>query len=304
MDLRTGPAGSGAFTLGQTVRCRYEEKEMSGKSPKFFCVTPGGDGLKVKYGAANGEVYGEVAATRLLWALGFGADRMFPVRIICRGCPASLGGQGRSNGEVIFDAAVVERKKAGAELGAGWSWRELDDVDEKKGGASRVQLDALKLLAVLIQHTDTKPEQQRILCLDEPDGAPPVRCRRPLLMLNDVGVTFGQASNFNRNMTSSVNFKGWESTPVWKDWYGCTGNLPMSLTGTLDNPAIGDEGREFLGSLLTQLSDRQIRDLFEVSRVTRRQIPGGESSLTNDVDDWVAAFKKKRQDIVDRRCDA
>ena len=32
-------------------------------------------------------------------------------------------------------------------------------------GAPRAQRDALKLLAVFLQHTDRKPEQQRIVCL-------------------------------------------------------------------------------------------------------------------------------------------
>src|SRR5438128_712187 len=124
MDLRAGPQGPGAFTPNETVRCEYVQKAMSGNSPKFTCaiaktddkgaiaksddkdaIAKGDkdaigkgddkgakgedkrDEVKVKYGRDNGEVYGEVAATRLLWALGFGADRMYPVRVVCRGCP-------------------------------------------------------------------------------------------------------------------------------------------------------------------------------------------------------------------------
>lgn len=304
MNLKAGPQGPGAFRFQQTVRCRYSDKQLGGKSPKFACDLGGGDIVKVKYGGANGEVYGEVAATRLLWALGFGADRMYPVRVICRDCPASIGGQRRGPNETLFDPAVIERKLPGAEFenDSGWAWRELDDVREKDGGAPKAHRDAFKLLAVFMQHTDTKDAQQRLICLDEPGAKTPSRCRKPLLMLNDVGLTFGSASNFNRNAASAVNFKAWEETPIWKQRWGCTGNLPISVTGTLKDPVISEQGRKFLAGLMNQLSDKQIRDLFEVSRVTRRELPQ-EASVSNDLDDWVRVFKMKREQIVSRNCD-
>ena len=84
LNLKTGPAEPDAFALGATITCKYLDKKMSGMSPKFPCETPEGDELKVKYGGANGEVYGEVMSSRLLWALGFGADRMYSVRVICQ----------------------------------------------------------------------------------------------------------------------------------------------------------------------------------------------------------------------------
>jgi hypothetical protein len=122
-------------------------------------------------------------------------------------------------------------------------------------------------------------------------------------MLNDVGLTFGTASNFNNNETSGANFKAWEATPVFKHSWGCTGNLPMSATGTLNDPEISEQGRRFLASLLMQLSDRQIRDLFEVSRVARRATPGDEAAGVNVVSDWVRVFKAKRAEIASRQCD-
>lgn len=67
MDLRIGPRGLGAFAPQATVRCAHSDKEFGGQSPKFACRIGDGDPFKVKYGATNGEVYGEVLATRLLW---------------------------------------------------------------------------------------------------------------------------------------------------------------------------------------------------------------------------------------------
>jgi hypothetical protein len=73
------------------------------------------------------------------------------------------------------------------------------------------------------------------------------------------------------------------------------GNLPGSLSGTLDNPRIGEPGRKFLADLLSRLTDAQIHDLFDVSRFTRR-----DPSATTD--DWVRVFTQKRAEIMNRTC--
>lgn len=306
MNLRRGPGGPGAFRPGATVTCTYKDKDMSGASPKFACVIGRDDEVKVKYGVDNGEVYGEVLATRLLWALGFGADRMYPVTVVCRGCPEDLGGTRVRGGAVRFDAAVIERKMAAAEWSPdgreGWAWNELNVVNPAFGGAPRAHRDALALLAVLLQHTDNKPQQQRVVCLDQRSTKDDT-CRQPFLMINDLGLTFGRANVMNRNAVGSVNLAGWRETPVWKDETGCTGYLPRSLTGSLEHPVISEEGRRFLAGLLARLSDRQLRDLFDVAQVKRRpRSPDDAASGYPSVGEWVSAFKAKRAAIAERRC--
>jgi hypothetical protein len=319
MDIKTGPAAKDAFPFLATVQCEYLKKQLSGKSPKFACTIAPDDEVKVKFGGANGEVYAEVAATRLLWALGFGADRMYPVKVLCRKCPAEFGGTEMSDGNRLFDPATIERKMPGKDYPGtpGWSWQELETVDERAGGASRTQRDALKLLAVFIQHTDSKPEQQRLICLkdakrekteaitettEKAEGA--TSCAHPFMLLNDVGVTFGHANTFNANSTGSMNFNEWSRTPIWKDRTKCVANLPKSMTGTLDNPTISEEGRQFLANLLGKLSDSQIHDLFEVSRVhLRLRSPRDIKSGVASIDDWVDVFKRKRDEIATRHCE-
>lgn len=303
-DVINGPRGEKRFARDATVTCDYLEKRLSGLSPKFACRMPDGEELKVKYGGTNGEVYGELLATRLLWALGFGADAMYPVNVICHGCPQPLGGIERPNGEYRFDPAVVERKMAGEEWpqkdAGGWSWKELADITPARRGAPRAHRDALTLLAVFMQHSDSKPQQQRILCLG---GIRENTCSRPFLMINDVGLTFGAASLSNANAPSSVNLERWRKTPVWRDEPGCVGNIDKSFSGTLDRPVIGEEGRRFLAVLMQQLSDRQLYDLFEVARVNLRvRQPGDALSGFPTIGEWVTAFKDKRSEIVSKRC--
>jgi hypothetical protein len=304
MNLKVGPAGPGAFPFRAEVECDYLNKELSGRSPKFACMAKGDDELKVKYGFTNGEVYGEVLASRLLWALGFGADHMYSVKVICRGCPETFGGIVRENGDRVFDPAAIERKMPGAVLTDAWSWKELDVIDEESGGAPLAHRDALKLMAVFIQHTDTKPEQQRSICLGVDELPPGADCQKPFMFMQDVGVTYGRANAFNENPTGSVNLAGWSTTPVWKTATGpCVGNLPKSFTGTLDEPVISEQGRQFLAGLLQQLTDAQIRDLFEAARVTLRvREPGNPLSGFATSEEWVSAFKAKRAEIMNRRC--
>ena len=300
MDLRTGPTGKGAFAPFATVTCDYVDKKPSGASRKFFCAIASDDEVKVKYGDNNRETYAEVAATRLLWALGFGADHMYPVKVICRGCPADPYADAKHRlTEATFDVAAIERKMPGKTLEThpdeGWSWAELDSIAITAAPTERVHRDALKLLAVLLQHTDSKPQQQRLTCLP---GSSAIDsgdvCREPFMMLNDVGLTFGRANLLNEKRLSGMNLDRWSGVRVWKDPKACVGKLSASATGTLSDPTISGAGRKFLADLLVQLTDAQLHDMFEVARFGQR----GDASI----DQWVAAFKQKRDEIIGVTC--
>ncbi len=309
MNLRTGPAASDGFAPLATVRCAYDDKEMGGKTPKFTCVLPDGDELKVKYGRHNGEVYAEVAATRLMWALGFGADRIYPVTVECTGCPPALaaGDAGASSvapGVTRFEFATIERKMDGREIestrGSGWSWQNLREV-EPSGPDARAHRDALTLLMVMIQHTDSKRGQQRLVCLDDDvsdDKAALMACTRPFMMVNDVGKTFGRATAFNRDTFGAVNLRAWQESQVWLHGTGCIARIQASVTGTLDDPTISEAGRKFLADLLVQLTGAQLRDLFEVARFADRTGAGTPAG----VEAWVAAFQDKVAQIAGRTC--
>ena len=301
-NLTLGPQDASGFQPEAVVACDYVEEKQVG-TPKFDCALSPKDTIRIKYGRENGEIYSEVAATRLLWALGFVADRIYPVKVVCKGCPEDpMQAYKKVQGTREFVHAVVERKFPGdpVELrkDSGWAWVELSFVDQTSGGAPLAHRDALKLLAAMIQHTDTKPEQQRLICLDRARGlkaASDGACAHPFMMINDVGKTFGEASLTNADEKSAVNFEAWSSTPVWKDEEACVARLSKSFTGSLEHPKISEDGRKFLSSLLAQLTDGQLRDMFDVARFTTREpnVP---------IDAWVRVFKEKRDAIANARC--
>jgi hypothetical protein len=314
LDLSRTPNDPDPLDPATLVECRYVNKPVTATTAKFHCELPDGDQVKVKYGWTP-EKYGEVGATRLLAALGFGADHvtMLP-RLRCIGCPlypfemlklaeafyapwlVDLITPRERHRD--FTWVAVERKMAGRAIEAysheGWDWDELSTVDASRGGATQAELDALRLMAVFLSHWDNKATNQRLVC-EEREGSgddPRAPCKTPLLMLQDVGATFGPGK---------VKHKSWASTPMWASDTGCVTSLEsMPYEGGRFHPVhISEEGRALLASKLTQFSEQQIRALFEGAH-----FPPAGGDDTDDVSAWVKTFQDKVRQIADRTCDS
>ncbi len=290
------------------ISCRFSLQPIGGTTPKFYCTLDSGETLKVKYGQSNPELAGEVAATRLLHALGFPVDRMYVVRSVrCWGCPpfpytalkcielvGTSGGctSGASDGHpVVFPGAVVERTLAGRKIEAtpdqGWSWFELDRVDAARGGSARAEVDALRLVAILMAHWDNKGANQRLICpegQDRDDGS----CAAPLLMVQDLGATFGPLK---------VDLHNWRRQPVWEERDACRVSMKtLPFNGaTFASHRISEEGRQFALRLLRPLTWPQLNALFTTAGMTRIDHLIGDA---HQPDAWVTAFMAKIDEIA------
>ena len=314
MDVRRGPALPGAFAPMQDVTCRYNDRKMGGTTPKFACVIEPDDMVKVRYRLANGKLYAAVAATRLFWALGFVTDAEYPVRVTCLGCPEDPWSKKEPRlPQVVFERAVIERHSDVEMQVAGkdseWGWDELKLVDETQGGSSATEIDAARLLAAFVQHTDNKANNQHLGCeraAVRKDEEGNQTCAAPLLVVADLGNTFGHGSWLHARTVGSANYHEWSTHPLWKDPARCQADLPANFTHpTLKHPVIGEAGRKFLADLLVQLTDDQIRGLFEVSDMPDRAWDKEEDRKRNGtLDEWVAAFHARRDQIVDHTCPA
>jgi hypothetical protein len=333
LNILRGPQNQISVPPGAEIRCQYVEwkKPPSGASPKFNCkLQRNGEAVRIKYGKDNREIFAEVLASRLFWALGFYSDDVYSVKVDCLACPENnpfKPEKSERRREKKFEYAMMERNYPGFILeeqnDQGWAWKELERVKAEKGGASADQIGALVLLAVFVQHGDQKPEQQRIGCNKKDviysgkKKKKKAECTRPVLMVQDLGSTFGRADQFT-SQQAKMEFDLWSLKSVWNlseeaayfqrtGHKVCIGNLIGSATARqegLDNPVIKEEARKFLADELIQLSDKQIEDLFRAARSdqTGENISVDGASRPVSIDDWVQAFKKKRQEIVERNC--
>lgn len=295
---------------GSPLVCKFLPRPIAGTTPKFDCVLRGGEVIKVKYGG-SGEKYAEVAATRLLAALGFGADRMYVVpRVRCYGCPRSpfrtyqalelARAEGAYTRRIDFDAYTefewvsVERRLPAAAIATpevkGWAFHELDRIDPAQGGATRAEVDALRLMAVFLHHWDNKAENQRLVCLADLRSGPHGACPEPLAMLQDVGATFGP---------TKVRLAKWSGRPLWSDAARCEIDMKdMPFAGATFSPVrISEDGRRLLAERMRRLSERQIRDLFSGARFAQYHRPGQPGA---DLSNWVRAFQGKVGEMADR----
>jgi hypothetical protein len=315
------PVAPSAADLGHTpgrfpdpAVCRFQPSEPAGATPKFDCVFEGGEVLKVKYGK-NPEVHSEAVATRLLSALGFGADRIYVVKTLrCFGCrldPYTAGQQPPvGDGSFVdFHNVSIERRLEGKAIetsdDAGWGWEELDKAQATGRGASRAERDALRLMAVLLNNWDNRQDNQRLLCL--PEGYPPQpggHCGKALAYMHDVGGTLGRVGGTLDRVRGKgvderkLDVQAWSEVPIWKDRAACTVRIksPRLHGATFDEAAISESGRRLLADLLVQLTPAQIESLFAGAMVA--DYADAEPASANPAR-WAAVMRDKVRQITE-----
>ena len=284
------------------VSCTFVPHAPGGTSLKFDCALDDGEIIRVKYGHQP-EIHAEVAATRLLTALGYAADHVYMVRRVrCRGCPMNpfvtmalrdAFGEPETDADHVTDGShrdfewvSVERKFDAAsiedETRQGWAWWELKNVD-----ARRVDLDALRLIAVFLAHWDNKADNQRLVCMDQSSGEGQA-CGDPVLMIQDVGTTFGP---------TKVNLSQWRHMPIWADRATCTVSMhAMPYRGaTFADARISDAARIRVGTQLSSFSDADLRKWFADARFPQFY---ESTDDRKDLDAWVAAYRDRVGQIL------
>jgi hypothetical protein len=349
--LLAGPPladGSGVESAldGRPFPCTFAKpgKTMGGNTLKFACTTATGRMIRVKYSDQskknNREIFAALAASRLLWALGFKTYPIYPLSLDCKDCPEDpVSGSGPRAERMYLaiyspqftDPVMVDRSDQDQDQG--WRWGELDKaIDSLPEGAlrsrQRQHFDALVLAGVLLQHGDRKPEQQRLACgsplnlqagsvrplgeSDEPgqlsvlvENPGATACDAPTVAVQDVGATFGGAGKRTKGSTAKMNLKEWVAKPVFQP-KGESGKA-SECRGELTVSMAAGEG---------SMSNPRIGEagrLFLVERLKRltdahlRAIftAARVEQITEDhaaVDAWIGAFKDKVRQIQEHTC--
>ena len=307
-DLAANPPDPAGTLSEPIVRCRYLDSPARGTTAKFDCVLRDGEVVKIKYGH-TGEIQAEVAASRLLTALGFGADRMYLIpRVRCYGCVRTpfytnwvldrvharelVVRSVPEDSYTDFEWAGVERHFDGLPIEAGdregWAWFELDSIEPSRG-ANRAERDALRLAAMFLSHWDNKASNQRLVCL-APAPSGPAPCPRPFALINDLGATFGP---------NKVDLDHWKAVPIWTDRARCTVSMrqfPYSGS-TFSDTTISEAGRQLIARELAALGEPQVVALFSGARF--REFHGGRGAGA-DEHAWAAVFLDKVRQIAER----
>jgi hypothetical protein len=99
------------------------------------------------------------------------------------------------------------------------------------------------------------------VCLGDTHGTPRELCREPLLMLQDLGATFGP---------TKVDYEAWTAMPLWEDEAACLVSMrSMPYNGILFPPTrISEAGRALLADRLDAAFSRS-----DSRAVHRRQVP-------------------------------
>lgn len=314
------------------------EAGASGKTSKFFCKmleqksdgsyeqVKGAGKIKVKYGSDNGEIYGELLSTRLLWALGFSADRMYYMEnTYCFGCTENPFKNNKVDASTLtnprlFSRTAIERKLEGDEVFikrkivtppspgekpprpsvrivdvVGWDFKEIMDVvsdDPIKARQQKIEREALSLLANMIQHTDNKSANQRILCDGKVNDLGLCEGRVKLL-IQDTGATFGKGFSLSEFNLAKVDVKHWKSKSIWSKPEKCKTNMGYWFTQATKSLEITEEGRQFLLQLLNGFTEgeagrKRVADLFVAARVNNRD---------GSIEEWTDLFMDKVNQI-------
>lgn len=258
------------------------------------------------------EVFTEIAASRILWALGFPADHEYPVKTAaCVGCSADpFKDDSKDNKALLhdtpatFDIATVGREKPWDEIDPEndetWSWRDAATFygNGQWTREQQVQFDAYRLALGLFTYHNAIDVQNRLACAEwKPDATNPRICLKPMVFVQDLGSTFGKDGFFTNPRGS---FKDWQSQTVFKKLATC--ELRHALEG--DRRPL-KEAQDLLIQRLQSFDRERVKTIFTVARfqlMDQEQLQRLRSSGAPDVaeaalNEWTDTFMNRIAEI-------
>lgn len=266
-DLLYGPGSPEIAPVGPF---RFVEEDKSGESPKFEVRDARGDLWTIKLGP---EAQAETVSTRLVWAVGYFAEEAYyfdEVRVdnlprLSRGLEYIVGDTVRG--------ARFEPKRRNMKRGSTWDW-------QKNPFKNSRELSGLKVLIILLNNFDAHSGNNRIIYVSSARG------REARYYVSDLGATLGRAGGLGGTRTKNdlVDFlstkfvrgvdmrdgvvefdydtrpKGLGHLSVLQPfYYRHEVNKEKAMRG------IPVAHARWIGSLLAQLSDEQLRDAFRAA---------------------------------------
>jgi hypothetical protein len=244
-DLYLGPGG--AAMRPDLRRITFVKEEKGGYSKKYEVRDGSGRKWVAKIGK---EAQSETSAIRLLWGLGYVTEVNYLVPRV------TIPGKGTFT-NVRFEARPENWKRVGE-----WKWK-------SNPFTGTTELQGLKIMMALINNWDLKDSNNEMIQLRGDNG------NELRYIISDLGATFGHASTtpilwrITRSRNNPVNYAKSDFLEKVKD------NRVVLHFGGKNRGLMKDidvQDAQWMGSLLSQLSDRQLRDAFRAANYRSDEI--------------------------------
>lgn len=244
-DLFLGPGGEAMRP--NLRRITFIKEEKGGYSKKYRVKDGSGREWVAKIGK---EAQSETSAIRLLWGVGYVTEVNYLVPRV------TIPGKGTFT-NVRFEARPERWDRVGE-----WKWK-------RNPFMGRPEYQGLKIMMAMINNWDLKDSNNVIVKLrgNNSDAL--------YYMISDLGATFGHASTtplFWRFTRSRNNPEKYARSEFFEK---VKGNRVVLHFGGKNSGLMKDltvDDAQWIGGLLSQLSDQQLRDAFRAANYTPNQI--------------------------------
>ena len=254
--------GAGGKEHEPSGKFTFIEEDKQGGSPKFEVRDEQGVRWKVKLGD---ETKAETAATRLVWAAGYYTDEDYYLpELRVENLPTLERGQQFVSADSVVHGARLERKLKGEKKAGNWSWFKNPFIGTK-------ELNGLRVMMALINNWDLKESNNAVYDVKE-EG--------PRYVVGDLGATFGQTGNaITRSKSNIGEYSGAKFIQkVTADHVDFFFSSRPFILSAVDAPYYAKRTHmqdiakhiplahaKWLGQMLAQFSDDQLRDCFRAA---------------------------------------
>lgn len=268
----------------------FVKEDMAGSRAKVSVKDAHGRAWKVKLeGDADdtAEAHAEVAAVRLVWALGYFVEKSYFVE---GGVIEHLGHLQRAARAVTPDgrfrgARFKERSPDLKSTKQNWS------IDKNPFVGTR-ELSGLKILMTMISNWDLDPANLQVLRARNRDGTTELR-----YAVTDLGASFGHLEDvrFPHSLLSMYPWTNWNLHDYQEQRFieGVKdGQLKLHYRGEAGFRTVPLEDARWFAGLVSQLTPQQIRAAFEAAAATPDQVDGFSKRFLEKAQELEAATSR------------
>jgi hypothetical protein len=263
----------------------FLDEDKNGSNPKFDVRDANGTKWRAKLGP---EARPEVAASRLLWAVGYftDVDYVLPNATIS-GLHMHRGHSYITNGDQVSDVRFARKPDAEKRI-AGWAWKSNPFIGTR-------EFNGLRVMIAVLNSFDLKNDNNAVY-RDKKTG-------QQIFLVSDTGASFGTNTVRIKDVNGKGNAKAYEesrfithTTPTTVDFAtpGRPNKVVEETGGLLAFMYLRQDryewiGRDipradahWIGSLLGQLSHQQLVDVFRAGNFT-----------TEETNEYVATLEQR-----------